>query len=219
MWVRGRPRGKGWFARPGLQGRRRASMPVEGKVEVVRRRVPEASKLRSRATSRSAGRGAFSVPRPRLALTVGDPAGIGPEIVLRALASSERPAEPVVFGSVAALADRARASACAPRRPQIRLVDVAADGRRARLSAAAGRAAAEAVLRAAAERGGARGCDGHGAAQQGVAPRRRPSLARPHRDAGGGGRRVGRRHDVRGRRAARRAAHDPSLAALACPTR
>jgi len=39
-------------------------------------------------------------PRPRLALTVGDPAGIGPEIVLKALAHAEAPkAEWVVYGS------------------------------------------------------------------------------------------------------------------------
>jgi 4-hydroxythreonine-4-phosphate dehydrogenase len=47
--------------------------------------------------------------RPRLALTVGDPAGIGPEIVLRALASAEfASAEWVVYGPLASLAERAR---------------------------------------------------------------------------------------------------------------
>ena len=47
--------------------------------------------------------------RPRLALTVGDPAGIGPEIVLRALASEAcPPAEWVVYGPLASLAERAR---------------------------------------------------------------------------------------------------------------
>jgi len=46
---------------------------------------------------------------PRLALTVGDPAGIGPEIVLKALAAEARPpAEWVVYGPVAALEERAR---------------------------------------------------------------------------------------------------------------
>ena len=47
-------------------------------------------------------------PRPRLALTVGDPAGIGPEIVLKALANGEaRAADWVVYGSkeVVRLAD------------------------------------------------------------------------------------------------------------------
>ena len=48
--------------------------------------------------------------RPRLALTLGDPAGIGPEIVLRALASPVRPdAEWVIYGPLASLADRASA--------------------------------------------------------------------------------------------------------------
>ncbi len=47
--------------------------------------------------------------RPRLALTVGDPAGIGPEIVLRALGSPAcPPADWVVFGPLVALADRSR---------------------------------------------------------------------------------------------------------------
>ena len=47
--------------------------------------------------------------RPRLALTVGDPAGIGPEIVLRALASAScPPAEWVVYGPLALLEERSR---------------------------------------------------------------------------------------------------------------
>jgi 4-hydroxythreonine-4-phosphate dehydrogenase len=47
--------------------------------------------------------------RARLALTLGDPAGIGPEIVLRALASESCPAaEWVVYGALAILAERAR---------------------------------------------------------------------------------------------------------------
>lgn len=47
--------------------------------------------------------------RPRLALTAGDPAGIGPEIVLKALATAGRPAaEWVVYGSLTCLAERAR---------------------------------------------------------------------------------------------------------------
>jgi 4-hydroxythreonine-4-phosphate dehydrogenase len=47
--------------------------------------------------------------RPRLALTVGDPAGIGPEIVLRALGSPAcPPADWVVYGPLAALTDRSR---------------------------------------------------------------------------------------------------------------
>jgi 4-hydroxythreonine-4-phosphate dehydrogenase len=47
--------------------------------------------------------------RPRLALTVGDPAGIGPEIVLKALASASCPkAEWVVYGPLALLEERSR---------------------------------------------------------------------------------------------------------------
>jgi 4-hydroxythreonine-4-phosphate dehydrogenase len=46
---------------------------------------------------------------PRVALTLGDPAGIGPEIVLRALASPGRPAADwVVYGPLATLEARAR---------------------------------------------------------------------------------------------------------------
>ena len=45
--------------------------------------------------------------RPRVALTVGDPAGIGPEVVLKALASPGRPeADWVVYGPLVALRDR-----------------------------------------------------------------------------------------------------------------
>ena len=47
--------------------------------------------------------------RPTLALTLGDPAGIGPEIVLRALASAScPPAEWVVYGPLALLEERSR---------------------------------------------------------------------------------------------------------------
>ena len=45
----------------------------------------------------------------RLALTLGDPAGIGPEVVLKALADPDRPpAAFVVYGPARALDDRAR---------------------------------------------------------------------------------------------------------------
>jgi len=91
------------------------------------------------------------VARPRLALTVGDPAGIGPEIVLRALASDERPhAEYVIYGPAAEL--RARAQRFGLPLPKEEVVDVACDPIvLGRVSAAAGRAAADAVLRAAAD--------------------------------------------------------------------
>jgi 4-hydroxythreonine-4-phosphate dehydrogenase len=92
--------------------------------------------------------------RPRLALTVGDPAGIGPEIVLKALASADCPsADWVVYGPLAALAERAR---------RLGLPDVASLATGAvdvpgssvplgAVSAEAGRLAAAAVLAAAAD--------------------------------------------------------------------
>jgi 4-hydroxy-L-threonine phosphate dehydrogenase PdxA len=91
---------------------------------------------------------------PRLALTIGDPAGIGPEIVLRALAAEAcPPAEWVVYGPLASLAERAR---------RFGLPDVAsvaagavdipgADVPIGVVSAEAGRLAAAAVLAAAAD--------------------------------------------------------------------
>ena len=91
-------------------------------------------------------------PLPRLALTVGDPAGIGPEVVLRALASADRPDTAViVYGPITSLLDRARRFGLSP--PQdlrARVVDIALTDPIAlgRVSAAAGRAAAQAVLRA-----------------------------------------------------------------------
>ena len=44
----------------------------------------------------------------RLAVTVGDPAGIGPEVVLKALARTDRPAaEMIVYGPASVLRERA----------------------------------------------------------------------------------------------------------------
>jgi 4-hydroxythreonine-4-phosphate dehydrogenase len=89
--------------------------------------------------------------RPRLALTQGDPAGIGPEITLKALASSRRPDVDVsVFGSVDALRARARRfSLPAPDTLGVRLVDVPGEAiALGRATAAGGRAAAEAILAA-----------------------------------------------------------------------
>jgi len=91
------------------------------------------------------------VARPRLALTLGDPAGIGPEIALRALASPHRPeAAFSVFGAVAALRDRARRFALPdPESLDVRLVDVPGGAvHLGEASAAGGRLAAEAVLAA-----------------------------------------------------------------------
>lgn len=89
---------------------------------------------------------------PRLALTVGDPAGIGPEVVLRALASPDRPqASLTVYGSMASLLDRvARFGLRLPQDLGARVVDIAAQApiKLGETSPAAGRVAAEAVLRA-----------------------------------------------------------------------
>jgi 4-hydroxythreonine-4-phosphate dehydrogenase len=90
--------------------------------------------------------------RVRLAVTVGDPAGIGPEVVLRALASADRPDVPVVvYGSMASLLDRAqRFGLQSPQDMGARVVDIPADGPVAlgEAGAVGGRAAAAAVLRA-----------------------------------------------------------------------
>src|SRR5262245_29498591 len=91
-------------------------------------------------------------PGLRLALTVGDPAGIGPEVVLRALSSSERPDVPVVvYGPLASLLDRAaRFGLPSPLDQGARVVDVPAEGliTLGRAGAVGGKAAAAAVLRA-----------------------------------------------------------------------
>jgi 4-hydroxythreonine-4-phosphate dehydrogenase len=89
------------------------------------------------------------VRRPRLALTLGDPAGIGPEIVLKALASSECPdAEWVVYGPRASLHDRVARFGL----PAFAGAIVEVGGGPfdlGRVSAGAGQAAAAAVLAAA----------------------------------------------------------------------
>jgi 4-hydroxythreonine-4-phosphate dehydrogenase len=91
------------------------------------------------------------VARPRLALTLGDPAGIGPEIALKALASPQRPEATVsVFGAVSALRERARRFALPdPDSLDVRLVDLPGGAVPLGVaSAAGGRLAAEAVLAA-----------------------------------------------------------------------
>jgi 4-hydroxythreonine-4-phosphate dehydrogenase len=90
--------------------------------------------------------------RLRIALTAGDPAGIGPEIVLKALAHASRPpADWVVYGSRASLDERARRFGLASLEGlAVETVDVgAAPVEVGRVSAEAGRVAAESVLRAA----------------------------------------------------------------------
>jgi 4-hydroxythreonine-4-phosphate dehydrogenase len=89
----------------------------------------------------------------RLALTLGDPAGIGPEVVLKALADPDRPpAAFVLYGPAAALDDRARRFGLkSPGELGVEVIDIPLDGPvpLGRTSAAGGRAAARAVLRAA----------------------------------------------------------------------
>jgi 4-hydroxythreonine-4-phosphate dehydrogenase len=88
---------------------------------------------------------------PRLALTVGDPAGIGPEIVLKALAQGRPPAGVSVYGPADTLADRARRFGLAWPIAGVRMVDIGPAGEvvPGRPSPAGGRAAAAAVLAAA----------------------------------------------------------------------
>jgi 4-hydroxythreonine-4-phosphate dehydrogenase len=93
------------------------------------------------------------IPKPRLAVTVGDPAGIGPEVVLRALESPDRPDAPIlVYGPMSALLDRVQRFGLKP--PQdlgARVIDIPTDEPivLGQTGAAAGRTAARAVLRAA----------------------------------------------------------------------
>ena len=88
----------------------------------------------------------------RLALTVGDPAGIGPEIVLKALSSPERPPGSwVVYGPLASLEERAARFALKPLAElRVSVVDVGGGPfRLGQVSPEGGRAAAAAVLAAA----------------------------------------------------------------------
>lgn len=90
--------------------------------------------------------------RPRLALTVGDPAGIGPEIVLKALAHADVPAaEWVVYGSMDVMAHCAQTLKLKPLAASgASMVDIGGSVVEAGLvSAEAGRQAAVAVIRAA----------------------------------------------------------------------
>ncbi len=89
---------------------------------------------------------------PRLALTLGDPAGIGPEIVLKALSADALPAADLsVYGDPRALEERARRFGLRWPVAGVRVVET---GRPENVplglsSAAGGRAAADAVLAAA----------------------------------------------------------------------
>jgi len=92
--------------------------------------------------------------RPRLGLTGGDPAGIGPEVLLKALSDPGRPdAEWTVYAPASVLADRAERFGLALPGSEVRIVDLPLSAPCAMgvASASSGRAAAEAVLRAAAD--------------------------------------------------------------------
>jgi 4-hydroxythreonine-4-phosphate dehydrogenase len=90
---------------------------------------------------------------PRLAITVGDPAGIGPEVILKALARADLPpAELVVYGPLSVLRERAaRFGLRTPESLGVPIRDVPVDGalRLGVTSPEGGRAAAGAVLQAA----------------------------------------------------------------------
>jgi 4-hydroxythreonine-4-phosphate dehydrogenase len=83
----------------------------------------------------------------RLALTVGDPAGIGPEVILRALAGDDVPAGAVVYGPRSVLDVRARRLGL-PSWEQVVDVPLTGELPAAQPSAVGGQAAAEAVRRA-----------------------------------------------------------------------
>src|SRR4029079_5759708 len=94
----------------------------------------------------------MSGSRPRLALTVGDPAGIRPEIVLAALAHREAPgAEQVVYGAREVLAKCAETLRLKPFAASgATLVDIGGDPvKPGAVSADAGRQAATPAIRAA----------------------------------------------------------------------
>lgn len=88
----------------------------------------------------------------RLALTAGDPAGIGPEVVLKAVSAEKRPeAELAVYGPADVLEERARRFGLAWPVAGVRVVDTGPAGEvvLGRASPAGGRVAAAAVLAAA----------------------------------------------------------------------
>ena len=167
--------------------------------------------------------GALRMP---IAITMGDAAGIGPEIIVGALARRRRvlPAA-VVIGD----AERLRRAA-AVLGVDVDIVAVARPGRRGagaarstastsawipadlpfgELSAQAGEAAYQYDrARGRARPGGRRRRHLHGAAQQGGAARRRAPLPRPHRAARRADRRRGLRDDADHAEAARHPRHD-----------
>ena len=110
----------------------------------------------------------LDVPKPAIGITVGDPAGIGPEIALKAAADPAR-ARGLRAGALRAARRRRSFAAFTP----------------GQLSADAGRAAYEAIVARGRRRAG-RDDRRHrdGADQQGSVRARRPAVEGPHRPAG-----------------------------------
>ena len=164
--------------------------------------------------------------RPRVAITMGDPAGVGPEVALKALREPglyER-CRPVVFGTRAALAREAAARGlelaldpdltrddAGPERILVHAVSDSVEPPPYGEVSAEGGELAVAAVRAAHPRG-ARGPDrrpGHGAAQQGVDAAGGLRARRAHRAAGRPLRRPGGVDAARGSAAAGGAHDDP----------
>ncbi len=122
----------------------------------------EAGRLRTAGHVRLAPEGGDGMRRPILGVTMGDPAGVGPEIIVRAAAEPEvrGTSRPVVIGSASTLGEAlalvgsplrlhgvTRVAECRWRPGTLEVLDLAnvdmATLPRARVSAAAGRAAYE----------------------------------------------------------------------------
>jgi 4-hydroxythreonine-4-phosphate dehydrogenase len=91
---------------------------------------------------------------PRLALTVGDPAGIGPEVVPKAIADPDRPSARLrVYGPRSVLEERARRFGLPRPEDGVEVIDVPLQGEvpLGKSCAEGGRAAAAAVLQAVAD--------------------------------------------------------------------
>ncbi len=161
----------------------------------------------------------------RVAVSLGDPSGIGPEVTASALAALRGRVSPLAFGdaSFERLLRRAGLDlpVVAPGDPLprggalVRVTRLAAADRRPGKPSPAGGAASLAL-----PRGGLRGARGrpgpgalHRAALQGAGGRLAPRLRGPHRVARGPGRRFTFRDDAGRAPAPGRAGHEPPLAA------
>ncbi len=178
-------------------------------------------------------------PRMTMLLTMGDPAGIGPEIIARAFcerrcaglrgrrrcggdAARDGAAERSVAGRADRVATRCVAvPAALPAGVAARRPAAGAGSTRLGRCRCARRPGRGAVHRSRGARRAARRRQRHRhrADPQGRARRRRRAVSRPHRDAASAGRRHAGAHDAGQRRAARRAGDDPPVAAGARSTR